>query len=635
MPDQVPFQPSVPVPEQDVNHYGDLAGGYEGSLDPFAAPISTASDLEGVRFHNRSVTKDFGWTSLGAPGLSRVLAIVEHRYITEGTVRSRVLRFVRSGAGILEAWAWSGGNWTLIASSVETVQDVMLSVVSVQGVVLIADGRMLLVLEEESNTEDRYNDFPFEWFSGVGSGTGPVAIIPDMAIQNEYNLYFKYRGLDTQLGTAISFVVGVYLNGNKVTEQNFGYLPSENGDVSEREGHIRLTQNVVAPGDTLELKLESVSSIVITAEGFSYTSAVFGRQDDGPVHYIAPKLAISQNAEAMDQKYRFHFNLIHNAGITYIVRFYYRLPAGAWTEVGPHFEITPAGSGTLSGQMFEFTIPGAIGGTDFGMSLEVVGDSLNPLRLQALEVRWSLGSDIELRGNSKDGMLDAHAGIEYARIIGGTNSVISRVGGAPDARLVYAFNDRALALRDSYDVQSLGASASGNVLEWAEEDTYLASLVSTSSDPIDDLTGFVQLSSGIGALFRKKSINRVLETGTEALPIAVVKWIEHMGTESPFSIQLVHKGAIFLGHDKQPYFLSEQGHVPIGRPIHTELLTSLSGQDMELVDSAYDSALQDYYMKLPDHTCWIFSVKRWNEEQVLVWRKRTIEAERLGVASTI
>lgn len=214
---------------------------------------------------------------------------------------------------------------------------------------------------------------------------------------------------------------------------------------------------------------------------------------------------------------------------------------------------------------------------------------------------------------------------------------------APAGRFIFPFGDRLISLRDLNDVQVIASSADGLVRQWAGEDTAYFALLDAASDSLDDLMGAAHLAPGTSALFRKRSIHRVHETGNVEVPIAVVKWIEQLGTESPFSIRLVDRGIAFLGHDKMVYILTEGGPQPVSPWIHDELKEKLADANMELVDSAYNASTGEYFLGIPIgesesiEEVWILDVKKFwlLDGQEQPWRRREMTIGRLAQVSAI
>jgi hypothetical protein len=106
------------------------------------------------------------------------------------------------------------------------------------------------------------------------------------------------------------------------------------------------------------------------------------------------------------------------------------------------------------------------------------------------------------------------------------------------------------------------------------------------------------LTSNIGALFRKRSIMRVVPTGQLEPALGFYPWIENLGTESPFSVVTTPYGILFLGHDKQIYLLTEGGHQAVGQPINE----AFNITDLSVVEGVFDSVTQEYILSIPaDH----------------------------------
>jgi hypothetical protein len=211
---------------------------------------------------------------------------------------------------------------------------------------------------------------------------------------------------------------------------------------------------------------------------------------------------------------------------------------------------------------------------------------------------------------------------------------------APFARMIFPFEDYGVALRNGGDTQTFSWTVSGDMLDWLGEGSGQLFLVAAQSDPIDDLMSFATLGSGVGALFRRRSIMRVFLTGNAAQSLGVIRWIERLGTDAGFSVQAVVGGVMFLGSDFQVYLLTEQGPVAVGSPIHQDLIRTLTG-NLDLIDSSYDEGFHTYVLGIPESGAtritrlWYFDVMAYHTQQKMIWRSRAIEVQRLATAGKL
>lgn len=356
---------------------------------------------------------------------------------------------------------------------------------------------------------------------------------------------------------------------------------------------------------------------------------------------IEDPLWVAEKTWAGDEPIRIIFDITISTEDDTIIGFY-KKDGGVWSLVDTDiWENLFAFDLEYTGIVKDLTIAGLSIGDFYGVKLHSTpprGDIL-PIRVES----QSSGSDYDVHPfNFNDG--DPEHGISYQLDTGDVESEINLLGGNPPrARIIAPFADRLIALQDGRDAQVLAASADGDVEDWEGVDTFRASLSDTLLDPIDDLMGLAHLAPGVAALFRKRSIFRVAETGNVDLPIVNVKWVDYLGTESPFSIQTVEGGIAFLGHDKLVYILSEQGPRPVSMFVHDEMIEKLSDSALALVDSAYEPVAGEYFLAIPTNgsafctEIWIFDVKAYwlSDAQIMPWRKITTNVERLGSITEI
>ena len=438
----------------------------------------------------------------------------------------------------------------------------------------------------------------------------------------------------------------------------------------------RVTISNVAAGDQLGMHVEATSKIseigppaqfwpddvIIGGRDVAFEGSVAVNETTGRVtddlfktsDDIAPTLPNFietkhwEYGEVLEHDYDFRYGVAVDPGATLTVGFYKRMGGSdPWELIDTEVFDNTAGTDPLilDNQIKTVSIDSFPRGGMVGVSIEdtsmVVTNAEDVItgRIWFRQASTNISGYTVKPANFSD---DGVHGISYQTPTGVDENVIDLLSpDAPGARIVFPFGDRLIALRNLNDAQAFAASADGDIEKWVGVDTAELALVDTASDPIDDLMGGAQLSAGVAAIFRKRSIGRAVETGNLDLPVAVVKWIEHLGTESPFSIQLVSRGIAFLGHDMMPYILTEGGPQPIGLGLKKDFTERLAGANLELVDSAYDSVLGEYYLALPSFESpnisevWIFEVNTFWESggQQQKWRKRAIEMERIAMVS--
>lgn len=226
---------------------------------------------------------------------------------------------------------------------------------------------------------------------------------------------------------------------------------------------------------------------------------------------------------------------------------------------------------------------------------------------------------------------DSPAGLDYWAVddAGGTVDYLNEID-APQATFIAPFGDRLIALRDVGDPQHLAASRDGNIDVWISTDTYSASLLDTVHDPLDPLQALAFISDNQAALLRSRNIMRVEETGNPNLPIAVNPWIEGIGTESPFTVAQARDGIMFLGFNFMMYYWDGSGHpVPVGIPIHTELIGKLTG-GLARLTGGYDPVWEEYWLCTPVGT-WVFRLGAFLDNQQIIWRERSEIIDRVTV----
>ncbi len=605
------LEPIEPGESPEKNPQMGMDGGYRGDVSPRQVPLNSTPELSDIRFERTAIRKDFGWTAIGTAAASRVLALIEHKYIDDNLTFHRIVRITRAvGLAVLEAW--DGVNWVLVDTSVETIVDQYVSAVSAQGALYIAEGSQILCWTEELLKTPEDDDFPLNNKMTIVGQTISATIDPGDPSSLEYTINFDVTVLSsaTQDTTIVlKFLHGAVILGTQVFEiDQFSTFP-----VILLNREFKVSRQIDL-NDLLTIEVQSAIGGGSELE-LDFLSTGVGLDFEGP------KTPATQ--PAIDNRYKFIYDIEVTSG-TVVVGFY--------IDNGAGFVLQSTQDHTVDSIGEEFTItfddlvdPAAA----FGLNLE---SGIGNLLEQGVE--WTrTKADFEVHGhNSSQG--DDPAGVTY-ETVGAVTSFFVAIDPGPKAKYIVHFARRLIALWDLGDTQSLAFSRDGILNDFDGVGSGQLFLVETHSDAIDNLQGAAVLNSNFLALFRSRSIWRVFETGVVQLAIGAVTWIENLGTNYPFSIRNVRGGVIFLGHDNMVYYLTENGPQAIGLPIHQDLITALTG-DLSLVDSGWDPTFGEYYLGIPEGAAtnitltWIFDVDRFLDAQEIVWRKRPINIQRFA-----
>lgn len=259
------------------------------------------------------------------------------------------------------------------------------------------------------------------------------------------------------------------------------------------------------------------------------------------------------------------------------------------------------------------------------------------LRIDIFSRSGSGALAISLHGHDSG---DAPSGLQYKVAEAPVSTVELLSVDAPKARFLFSFGDRLVALWHDGDPQTFSWCADGDLENWTTGDSGQIFLIDTRADSVDPLMGGCPIGDGQAAVFRRRSIMRTFETQNPEQALAVVHWIDHLGTDSPFSIQQVTGGVMFLGSDREVYFLSLQALRPVGGPIRDYLIENV--RNLETVDSAFSATKKEYYLGIQKgdslliDEILVFSLDRMVNDQI-VWRKIVPPwgIERLASVATI
>ena len=647
VPRQIP--PYQPDPVDPVSlSIESLDTGIIADMSPATAPLESMASMDAMRFQSGGLRKDFGWAAIGAAAATRVLAFAEHQYISEGQVRHRLVRLSRTAGGLLLIELWDGAAWTTVIAPAHPIRDVYLSVVSIQNVLAIADGEFIYAWQEEAVLTNHEHNFAVDDFISTGQNSSDVTVVPAGAVNNHYIIRFSVYWTPA-IGAEAVINLAARINGVVVERQSITHIFVDEVELFTKEYEFDLIHGI-ASGEALDLLIESseLPTQNRSISGWQFYEDIPETGVFAPVPDMWQLMKVSNFGAGSGIDYTFKFNIALGTSTTVTVGFWFSLGVLAEGSNLPALVMVQIDSQTYNSSGAKtHTITLAMPARSvFGLSIvsvDPVATTGDFTLMEEASINWTETPSFTLRPWNKTN--DPDAGVEY-NVDTGTNTQKLDVLAldAPNARFIAEFEDRLIALQNLGDPQAFAASADGDIKKWLGTDTEDLALVSSSSETgaIDDLQGLTPIGNAVGAVFRKHSIHRCFETGNVDLPVGVVKWIDHLGTESPFSIQLVLQGVMFLGHDLLVYFLNEQGALPVSTLIHDEFLDKVPVSSLGLVDSAYDQLLGVYFLGLPTVASpnqiaevWMFELKRWLVDKVPRWRRRVMPVERMLAASRL
>ena len=623
-----PLEPGAP-PTTPVQMGMD--GGFRGDVSPRQIQAGETPVLDDIRFERTAIRKDFGWQVIGAAAASRVLGIVEHKFIDGQLTFHRLVRFTRDGSDFAALEVWDGVNWVLVDTSTVTIKDTYLSLVSAQGALYVADGSQILCWGEELEDLEQENDFPLSNALTERDQFTEAIITPGDPEALDYQIHYDvtvFSSDDQDTDITVEFLH----EGTVLGEKLFF--------VDQFESFPFTFQNEVF---RFERQIDDFDLVAIKIKSATGGGGIFVQNDitttGGSLDLETPKFPATK--PAINDKYRFDITIFITVGCTALIGIYADFGSGFVFQTG----VNIASFGGTGFASINLIIPGLTNSdAKFGLNIESVeggGCSLpaDVTFILTQFVVWSRTNvDFNVHGHNKEDNLDDPAGVTY-NTVGPPITTFVPIDPGPGAKYLVHFARRLVALQDLGDSQVFSFSTDGILTDFTSIESGAGKLflVSSRSDPIDALQGAAVLSSNFLAVFRARSIMRAFETGNTLLAIGVVDWIEDMGTNYPFSIRNVRGGVIFLGHDNMMYFLTERGPREIGLPIHQELIEDLTG-DLTLVDSGYDPTFAEYYLGIPVgaataiNKVWVFDVDRFLRTQESIWRRKPMDVQRFATA---
>lgn len=611
--------------------------GFRSDVSPREMPLEATPDSSDVAYERGAIRKDFGWVSIGTAAASKVLALGEYKFIFGPNLTQRTIRIWRNAAdGKAVAEIWDGALWTELIRSSTPIEPVYLAMAAIQNILALADGKRVLRLSEVDEPSPLQFDFPTgEEIQVVGELT--QLTVTGITGQVDQTGTVKFRVTFDGTGDTI-LQLGFYVNGVLEETLLFSYIAGVDPDPDAREDLAELVRDNWADGDVVKIQVDDIVGGVSTIDVIPI--ATIGADNPGgpppASHQIDKSVARPDIKDTYAFKITVTKDLPDEGGNSITIGIYTTVDNGVnWVKQGANEVFNAPGTREVIRVIADFD--GA--GPDFKFAV-------NRETSDVAAQDWSVGCDVtysrtnvKAKGFNKAVDVDPDAGLTLQETV--QELRFEPIGGAPAGRYVFSFDDRLVVLQDGVDAQSLAWSVGGDVLDFRGVDSGQIFLVSPRIDSIDALMCGAPLASNVAALIRQRSIMRVFPTGNVAQALGAVHWIEGIGTEARFSLQVVLGGVMFLGHDFMVYYLTEQGPQPVGLTVQQELLERLSDSDLELVDSAYDVVLGRYILGIPEDgavsitALWQFDLKRFLERRQVVWWRRPVTAQRLGWTSVV
>lgn len=641
-----PIQPpEEPTPVEQIG----FAEGYRGDAPAGVLPLDASPYLVDVRFDEMGIRKDWGYAQLGTAAFSRVLGLLDYKYVAGTKILQRIVRITRTPAGKALVELWFGAAWVPLQVSEDSINNLLLSIVATQGVVVFANGTEILSFTE-TVTEDIHGvDFPQVAYYTRGvvpasdsGGTIPsIEVTPADAYDNVYNIYFSVFVLG---GSIYDVTVVAKRNGSTIGSRTIRIGTIFDAGVEAYDGLsvggflISATEAMV-DGDIVTLDYTTVTPVTVRAADvvldtpYTVTSTAPGPST----------LLLTQASRILNNQVRFVTDVTIVSGSITVGFYYSNDGAATWNHVsGADLAISVTesdGSHTIT--FPDFTYAGANPLAEpwkaVALKIESTTNVSNTVTLK--EYHYTSEPYVSILGASKSAGSD-HYGVEYSSGIVEETQVQRLSLDAPGASYVFPFANRLVALRDSNDPQKLAFSTSGDITDWVGEGSGELFLVDSQADAVDELMAGVVIGQGVAALWRRRSIMRLLPTGNIDQAIGAVSWLDFVGTDSPHSVQGVQGGALFIAQDRMVYYLTTQLLQPVGEQI-LNVTKSVPRDRLQWISSSYNPVTGEYFLYLPigDSTKateeWIFEMNLFLEQQKIRWRKRSIVVECAAIVSTI
>lgn len=603
---------------------GLLSGGMTFLRSPQDMELSQSRDLDQVRVENGALCQDFGVAVMGDDAGSRILALGEHRYIDDNGIEiAKTFRLFAAVDGKVEIEVWNGSAWveaiTGGGTDELTVEDVLLSAKSYFDNMFFADGTSVFRWGVTSQLDDQADDFTAMNALTAEDDEVSAAVVPAAAFQSVYEVRFKAE-ITGPAATGSSIIVALLHEGVEIDSRTLTVTPStDTNRVLTYEEEIFDVIRAIVSGDELTLQLKNITIVPVTRTN-STTGGAAGTQGGPPdpnPDYEITKTPTRDVYSGATFTFNLQFDLSEDAEVSM-----YAYDGATWNLITTFFYSTTGAKSESVG------IPA--GTEKFGIHVANV-NFIDASFSDTISVAWDEGFDTEVHGfvEGEDGT----AGVVYQTESSVTNDLAlvteEAAGAEVVARYLGIFANRVIALQSDGVLNRVRWPVFASYTDWLSDSPGAGQRdLDSRSDPIDPLMALEAINSNSAALYRFRSIMRVVQTGQVATPLAFYPWIEGLGTESPFSVAKTSRGHLFFGNDYMVYLLTESGEVPVGEDIQEELIRIVS--DLSLVEGVFDPVTQRYLLTVPDGGAaarigWWFDFDVFTRTQQKVWHRSTQE----------
>lgn len=586
-------------------------GGIVLAQDALRIELNQSPELDAVRIEREGLRTDYGRTLLGAVAGLRIIALGEHRFLDpDGALFEKIFRLFLKASTKVRIESWDGAAWNIEIDEDDTTgigtAEVLLSWKSYFDSVFFADGNFVYRWDQSAFVEDEGNDFPA---GNVVGGNEPaltsITITPAGADGDIYRVHYslRIRSVSLQLGSA---TVSIHHKGVEIATRDRTIPASTDKDRDLLFEHeiIELNRSIT-DGDVLQLSISGISTS--PDDSFGVSCIVASGTDQQQV------VSDHNGTKAVDDLYtvELFFLDVSETGATATIRISVDFVGAAGVFVQIHEDVYAGFNDVFTG--VKHTIPldltAQMGNNEIinSWKIEIIGEvsadfkfPTDPQPEQSTDINWTETTLVELHGFNLATDADESEGVTYSTLGVAINDFYIVQEDGPEnllmGRFLGVFGDRILVLRFQGDPQKIGWCASGLPSDWIGEGAG-STLRPSLSDPIDELMGFAVLSANVGALFRRRSIERVVITGRSEPAFAFYPWIQKLGTDSPFSIIEVPGGVMFFGSDKEVYYLTEAGHTSVGHPI-SEAFKNFTLDQLGGIEAVYDPVDQEYILSV-------------------------------------
>lgn len=202
---------------------------------------------------------------------------------------------------------------------------------------------------------------------------------------------------------------------------------------------------------------------------------------------------------------------------------------------------------------------------------------------------------------------------------------------------VVAYADRGIFINPHFMLGKIAFSVSGDPRDADGVGSGEILLTPSPGRAVDAPRAIVDLGS-FAAIIRQFSISRLYRTGSVALPIGIAPWISQIGSESTQSVCQADNGALFVGSDFMPYYITDSGVTPIGTTIAWWLKENLSWASLIDCRGFYDQLDGVWYLmvfsnKENKRYVLTFDLRAFLRNNREVWGKHSLDFLGMGVVS--